>query len=335
MTIGKLSGLAIRALSICAIASGAIAADTPCSLRQIGELPLTYAGGDLVVDAAINGTPMKMAIDTGSFATSIFRPTADKLGLRMKEIQGVTVYGVGGSDKLYEVGVKELKVAGLVAHNMDLSVTGGRTFGDVGGLLGVGFIFQSDVEFDVAGGKLRFFKPQHCAGDQVVYWGKAYSVAPLIGDPRHQLLVDVKLGDGTVRAVMDSGAPKTTVNRQSAARYATRDVAVQAAENTYGVGRGSVETSVAMFPSFSFGDETIRNAKLNVADLFHADREVRLGSRIAEPIVEETTMLIGADFFRSHRIYVSLGQKKVYVSYVGGPVFDTRAAAPSSSAPAK
>jgi hypothetical protein len=32
-------------------------------------------------------------------------------------------------------------------------------------------------------------------------------------------------------------------------------------------------------------------------------------------------MLLGADFFRSHRVYVSLGQRKVYASYLGGPVF--------------
>jgi hypothetical protein len=33
-------------------------------------------------------------------------------------------------------------------------------------------------------------------------------------------------------------------------------------------------------------------------------------------------MLIGADFFRSHRIYVARDQRRVYVSYVGGRVFD-------------
>lgn len=40
-------------------------------------------------------------------------------------------------------------------------------------------------------------------------------------------------------------------------------------------------------------------------------------------------MLIGADFFLSHRIYVASSQGKLYCTYNGGPVFDlaaTRAA---------
>ena len=32
-------------------------------------------------------------------------------------------------------------------------------------------------------------------------------------------------------------------------------------------------------------------------------------------------MLIGADFFRAHRVYIARGQKKMYFTYQGGPVF--------------
>jgi hypothetical protein len=49
-------------------------------------------------------------------------------------------------------------------------------------------------------------------------------------------------------------------------------------------------------------------------------------------------MLLGADFFRSHRVYVAKSQGKVYVSYVGGPVFETRRSvekgAPTAAQPA-
>ena len=33
-------------------------------------------------------------------------------------------------------------------------------------------------------------------------------------------------------------------------------------------------------------------------------------------------MLIGADFFLSHRIYVASSQRKLYFTYNGGPVFN-------------
>ena len=37
-------------------------------------------------------------------------------------------------------------------------------------------------------------------------------------------------------------------------------------------------------------------------------------------------MLIGADFFLSHRIYVASSQKKLYFTYNGGPVFNLETA---------
>jgi len=33
-------------------------------------------------------------------------------------------------------------------------------------------------------------------------------------------------------------------------------------------------------------------------------------------------MLIGADFFLSHRVYVASSQNRLYFTYNGGPVFD-------------
>jgi hypothetical protein len=34
-------------------------------------------------------------------------------------------------------------------------------------------------------------------------------------------------------------------------------------------------------------------------------------------------MLLGADFLRSHRVLVSHSQRKIYFTYVGGPIFQT------------
>ena len=48
-------------------------------------------------------------------------------------------------------------------------------------------------------------------------------------------------------------------------------------------------------------------------------------------------MLIGADFFLSHRVYVANSQRKLYFTYNGGPVFNLTAGpamADNSRAPA-
>jgi tetratricopeptide (TPR) repeat protein len=44
-------------------------------------------------------------------------------------------------------------------------------------------------------------------------------------------------------------------------------------------------------------------------------------------------MLIGADFFLSHRIYVASSQHKLYFTYNGGPVFNLTSSSPTAAAP--
>jgi hypothetical protein len=66
------------------------------------------------------------------------------------------------------------------------------------------------------------------------------------------------------------------------------------------------------FSSFRIGDEEIRNTRL----------------RIGAIGIAEADMLIGADFFLSHRIYVASSQHKLYFTYNGGPLFNLNAEPP-------
>ena len=311
-------------ISVAGIVGAARAAPT-CTLQQIGELPITMERGRVLVDASVNGEPLKMLVDTGSVVTSFYRETAVKLGLTLKPVENVKMYGAGGGDILNEVGVKEFKVGGLVAHGLNVAVVGHQNVDLAAGMLGAGFLFQSDVEFDVPDGKLRFFKAVGCTGDQVVYWGKAYAVTPNISaNPDMDIEIDTKVNGAPIRTLLDSGASASVVDPQMAERYADHALGSQAVGKSFGIGKESIDTSIATFPSFSFGDETIHNAKLQVADLFHADRDVETGSHFTKHVMVEPQMILGADFFRSHRIYISRSQRKIYASYMGGPVFDTR-----------
>jgi tetratricopeptide (TPR) repeat protein len=75
-----------------------------------------------------------------------------------------------------------------------------------------------------------------------------------------------------------------------------------------GVGQHPVKNWIAPFASFKLGDEEIRNTRL----------------RIGDPGIDTTDMLIGADFFLSHRIYVASKQHKLFFTYNGGAVFNLK-----------
>ena len=94
-----------------------------------------------------------------------------------------------------------------------------------------------------------------------------------------------------------------------------------------GIGRGMVKTYIAPFASFKIGEtEEIKNTRLRMGDIDF----------------DTIDMLIGADFFLSHRIFVANSQHRLYLTFNGGHVFNLdnsdsggQASAPDASAGAQ
>ncbi len=57
------------------------------------------------------------------------------------------------------------------------------------------------------------------------------------------------------------------------------------------------------------------------------------GSNLAHKIQVSYSMLLGADFLRSHRVLIAHSQRKVYFTYTGGPIFQVNRAAMPAGAP--
>jgi predicted aspartyl protease len=305
---------AVLAMILGASAQGVRAADAPCQLQKVAELPVMVYDGMPTVDVQINGQPARLLVDTGSDNTLLYRSGAAQLRLDLRRLVDARPSGAESSDEAQLARVNSLVIGGAtVLKDEDLVVVERGDMGPIEGVLGARFLDQFDVEFDIPDGKIRFFRAKGCAGDQVVYWGAAYAVTPLRATTSHGLYIDAVVNGVPIDTRLDSGASSSLLTPEGAVRAGAS-------------GARDVDT----FQSFAFGEETIRNAKLRVADRLRADGEISLDSRIATAAKDEPQMLLGADFFRSHRIYVALEQKKVYASYVGGPVFaPVSAAAPT------
>lgn len=325
----------LLAIALTLMGLSARAEPSGCKMLQLTELPVTMINGEVTIEAEINGRPIRLIVDTGSDETLLFRRGATELGLALRHPTGVTFYGVGGSDVGLTARVKTFRVGALTATDEDLFVTSRSDMGPVQGLLGAKFLMQQDIEFDLPHGKIRFFRPKDCVGDQVVYWGQAYSVTALKPTTDESIQVTVVINGLPIRAMMDSGSTLSTLTPQAAARtgFTAGAAGVTSDGTSIGLGPRATPTSVAAFTTFAFGDEVIHNARLRVADLFAADKETTLGSNIPVSVVDAPQMLLGADFFKSHRVFIAREQHKVYVSYVGGPVFETRRKPPSPPAP--
>lgn len=319
--------------------SGTSHAASACKLLQVAELRATMADNLPLIPASIDGHAVQMLADTGAARSLIWRSAAKELGLEIRQ-GDVTFYGAGGHDEAGLVWVQDFGLAGATIHNARLYAAGrGSLPGDSAGIVGEDFLSAWDIEFDLSEGKIRLFTPRNCKGDDVAYWASAYSVVELITPPADSrwLEAKVQLDGHDVVAMFDSGAAMSVVTTQAVLQSGikTETPATETAA-AKGIAGKAMDTSVALFKTLSVGDETVRNVELHIADLFSRNTAFGTGSHLAQHVINDPEMLIGADFFLSHRIYVARSQDKMYFTYKGGPIFRHKlpeASAPAASAP--
>lgn len=311
-----------------ALLSGMVAPALGCQLLQIGQFHIEMHGNTPLVDAAINGERVRIIVDTGSVNTLLTRPAAEALHLKITPLHSFTMYGVGGEDNVGEVLVKDFTLGDYTVHGLRLIATSHMNLKPpVVGLLGGDLLARVDVEFDLAEGAVRLFTPKGCTGEQVVYWHQPYSVLPIattVRDAAH-LRGYVDLNGVRTPAMFDTGAAVTTVTPHAAraAGVTIESPGAAAVGQIHGLGALAVDAYSAVFPTLTLGDEKITNARLEIADMMGWRKEAQLGSRIATAVEDdlEPQMLVGADFFLAHRVYVARSQGLIYFSYLGGPIF--------------
>ena len=315
MGFRRLSAL-FAALIVSAIAAGQAFAD--CKIAELAELPVTMHGHRPLIPVKINGADAKLLVDTGSFANALTPGNAVKYKVHEGPLPfGFSIRGVGGQTMDVSLGTADdFTISGATFHHVQFLVTEKGLEGEAG-LLGEQFLRAADVEYDLANGVIRLFKPQGCGDANLAYWVGAQQAYSVIGmdypDPNNpSILATATINGQRIRVIFDTGAASSMLMLSAAARAGVKpgDPGVLAAGYSEGITQRSYLRSwLAPFSSFKIGDEEIRNFKLFIGDM-QLDRD----------------MLLGADFFLAHRVFISNSQHKIYFTYNGGPVFDMKMA---------
>jgi tetratricopeptide (TPR) repeat protein/predicted aspartyl protease len=285
-----------------------------CKLGTIAELAVTMNGLRPMVSAQINGVDAQFIADSGAFYSMISPASAAELKLHTTPSH-IQIRGVTGSTDASVTTVKEFTLAGVPIRNVEF-IVGGSQPGRAVGLLGQNVFHLADVEYDLAHGAIRLMKPDGCDKRVLAYWasdGQAYSVMDIAwatqGSPH---TTGVALVNGKrIRVMFDTGSAFSLLSLRAAERAGVTpdSTGVVKAGLIGGLGPRSEQTWLAPVDSFKIGDEEVKRTKLRFADVSFADVD----------------MLIGTDFFLSHRIYVASSQRKLYFTYNGGPVFNLTA----------
>lgn len=318
---------AIIALAGWVIAAPALAA---CQLTPLAVLPVTMAGLRPMASAKIDGQDVTFVVDSGAFYSLISTSEARRLNLRLGPPPfNFSVGGVGGLAQTYLTTVKTFTLFRTDIPNVEFIVA--ESGGEGVGLLGQNVLGIADAEYDLGNGVIRLMQPKDCGRATLAYWAPDKPVSMLDILPKdlagHHTVGVITVNGVRIKAAFDTGAPVSMITLGAARRagVSPSDPNVLPGGLSAGIGPHPVRTWIARFASLDIGGEEIRNGNL----------------RIADTDLRDFDMLIGADFFLSHHIYVSNAQHKLYFTYNGGPVFnltqqavvqDAPGAAPKASA---
>ena len=314
--------LRLPILSVAAIFATVVAlhAQARCHVESVAAIPVVIDNNQLLARGAIDGHPVRVLIDTGSYMSLIWRSAAERLGLRLIGAPRMRLFGLGGESRVDATFVEELRVETFTVKGSRFPVAGDLP-SNVDFILGEDFLSRDSVEFDVRHGVVRTMETTGCTPAELPYWTKTYSMADLIASPRdaQAIRVNVVLNGHAVRAQIDSGSSVSILAKSVADSVGVHYVSTSAA--LVGIGKRSLQIWIADVQSFKLGDESIDNTQLRVAQLGKYQTMERIGSRIPVAAVPEPDMLLGIDFLRSHRILVDNATRKMVFTYDGGPVF--------------
>jgi predicted aspartyl protease len=296
-------GVIVPAAMSLAVNAAALA---DCKMAKMAELPVTMLGLRPLIDARINDKDVRFEVDSGAFYSMISAASAAELKLKLKAAPyGMRVTGIGGFTKPSVATVDVLTLAGIPVHNMQFLVGGslGTLDGGSAGLLGQNVFGVSDVEYDFADAKIRFIRSDNCPHAMLAYWvggGQPYSVVDIDEmSVYHPHITSSAYLNGTrINVTFDTGASTSILSLRAAERAGIDPQSPGAVDGGYVGGvAGSMRSYIATFQSFKVGDEQIQNARLRFGGTLGID----------------TDMLIGADFFLSHRVYLAISQRN-YIS---------------------
>lgn len=290
-----------RVLLVLAMVLGARAASAACDLTRLAEVPVDIQGRRglrPVVTATINGVEGRFLFDTGGANTFLAEGALAKYGLSTENAATVQMKSFGQYFDVKLIIAKEIGFAAWSFGDAHLTVVGEALVTGTDGALGEPQMTDADMEIDLPHHAIRFFQPSDCTPLSLAYWakpGQAHSIEldPFTAD-HNRIFGPVAINGVTFRALFDTGASDTGLTRKTAEAAGVHpgDAGVADYGFVQGVGPTPLKNWRSVFSEFSIGGETVAHPILQFSDKTNASAD----------------LLIGADFFRRHRVYIAKHQ---------------------------
>ena len=324
------------AMAMLSLAAALPAAHADCKFKRVATIPVEWVDVRLTLAGSINDTPMQMVVDTGAQRTVVSGPLAEKLKLPLVHVNNVQV-GVGGRSEESMSRLDELSLGRYQWHRAKVAVVwnSGGHLPDV--LVGAAALFERDVE--LTDQQMSFFSGTDCEDAELGYWADGVPWVPMFAKTAEDLRVKVtvQVNGVPVLALVDSGAPFSVLDATVARRlgFEPDDPALRTGV-VGGIGKHLNAVSVIALDSLAIGPEIVKRPRIQVTDLWGSAQHDLPPTQAGDFFAARPTMILGADFVRSHRLLFANSQHRLYFSYLGGEVIQVPrpAALAAATAPA-
>lgn len=211
--------LVLLAMFGCTNLSSAFAGDEQkCGLQRAVSLDMDIdPAGGITVPVDVGGHHLRMLVDTGGFITALSPEAAASLGAYIVSIPLSPITMFNGEKITHYADVNDIYVGNLHAKRAQfLVLPPGHLPSGVDGILAPDILSAYDTELDFAAAKLNLYLKDHCPG-RVVYWTHdPYAKIPLSIDDGGHMIIPVTLDGKYLRAVVDTGSSRSTMELEDA-----------------------------------------------------------------------------------------------------------------------
>jgi predicted aspartyl protease len=282
--------------------------NSACQLKLEARLPMTESFGHYMVPVNIGGRTYPMLVDTGAEGTAILPEIADEWHLREDTSSASRLKGVGGPSSQYlriipslKLGSSEwidLRVAALPIVSPEQLAQASPPVG----LLGANVLNRYDIELDFPARTVSLYTASGCLGTFAPWSGdfQAYSAQKT---PSNRFILSLSLNGHPVRALLDTGATSSVVTTAAARAAGVDSVALSLDPRSSGSGVDGLPVTTYQHKfDMQIGTARFDNAPIVVTDID----------------LKDSDMLLGMDFMRHRRVWVSYSTGWVFMQLATG-----------------